>query len=118
MPFTPKVKKEYERLVNCFGNAVYPLLLSLCLPLFLNKIIMEKEQRLIQNMKINGLQMVNYWITNGVCNFLFYMLQAAVYYAWGRYVSDLAFFTETNPALIWLTFVGWGFSQISLAFLY
>lgn len=47
MPFETQLDKEYERLVNCFGNTVYPVLMSLCMPVFLNQMVMEKEQRLI-----------------------------------------------------------------------
>jgi len=47
MPFIPEIDKEMRRLVNAVGNTVYPVLLSLGMPVFLNSLVMEKEQRLI-----------------------------------------------------------------------
>jgi hypothetical protein len=44
-----------QKIINAIGLSVYPLLLSLAMPVFLSMIVFEKEQRLIQNMKINGL---------------------------------------------------------------
>jgi hypothetical protein len=55
MPFNPILKKEMSKIVNCIGNTVYPILLSLCMPVFLTNLVMEKEQRLTLNMKMNGL---------------------------------------------------------------
>jgi len=72
MPFNPELGKEMAKIINCIGNTVYPLLLSLGLPVFLSQIVFEKEQKLIQNMKINGLQMKNYWTVNAGFNLAVY----------------------------------------------
>ena len=59
-------------------------------------------------MKINGLRMGNYWIVTCCYNFCVYMVSVLVYYAFGRYVSGLTFFTETNPTILMVSLVGWG----------
>mmetsp|Transcript_15182 Transcript_15182/g.23440 ORF Transcript_15182/g.23440 Transcript_15182/m.23440 type:complete len:95 (-) Transcript_15182:160-444(-) len=64
MPWKPNLRREAEKFVNVIGNLVFPALLSLSMPSFLYTLVLEKEQRLVQNMKINGLNMRNYWIVN------------------------------------------------------
>ena len=74
MTFKPNVMREAQMLVNGAGYVVYPVLFSLSLPVFLYNIVLEKESRLIQNMKINGLKMSNYWIVPRSLNFTQYFL--------------------------------------------
>jgi hypothetical protein len=118
MPFKAQVDKETRKAVNAFGLNVYPVLLALGMPVFLNSMVLEREQRLMQNMKINGLQMKYYWLVSAICNFAFYIVQAAVYFFYGKHVAQLSFFIESSAALLWITFIGWGLCQISLAFAY
>lgn len=88
------------------------------MPVFMNNIVMEKEKRLIQIMKINGLQMKYYWFVNFICNLVFYLVQASIYFLFGKHAAKLTFFINTNPMLLILTLFGWGLCQISLAFTY
>ena len=55
MPFNPNIDKELDKVGNVFGIMVYPVLISLAMPVFLFNIVSEKESRLMQNMKISGL---------------------------------------------------------------
>jgi hypothetical protein len=55
MTFKPNIRRDAQMLVNGAGYVVFPVLFSLSLPVFLYNIVLEKENRLIQNMKINGL---------------------------------------------------------------
>lgn len=55
MPFKPNLRQEAQKLVSGAGYVVVPVLQSLCTPVFLYNIVLEKEFRLIENMKINGL---------------------------------------------------------------
>jgi hypothetical protein len=43
---------------------MYPLALSLNLPIFLYILVLEKENKLVNMMKMNGLKIYNYWIVN------------------------------------------------------
>ena len=98
------------------GGISYPLYLSLSLPVFLYTIVLEKEQRLIENMKINGLNMLNYWKVNFTFYFLMYLSVMTLYLGFGKFCSGLTFFSETNITVLILTNIGWGLCQISVAF--
>jgi len=71
---------------------------------------MEKECKLVENMKTNGLNMNNYWIVNGVYNFCSYAATAFFYFAGGRYMLGLDFFEDTNAWLLLQVFTVWGLS--------
>lgn len=116
MPFKPAVRNEAEKILNAVGNIVYPVLLALGLPVFLYGIVLEKETRLMQNMKINGLKMSNYWLVAYCFNFFLYMIVCLCYVGFGKYVTGLSFFTDTDPIIMTLLFVGWGLCQVSQAF--
>lgn len=87
------------------------------MPAFLYTIVMEKETRLLENMKINGLQMVNYWIVGFVFNMGYQMIVIISYLLFGRYFSGISFFTDTHFGVIFLTYTAWGTVSVALAFL-
>ena len=99
MPFKTMLDLEVNKLINFAGMLVYPIAMVLCLPLFLHNIVSEKETKLIENMKINGLKMRNYWIVNGLYNFAFYSCVMAVNILVGRSLG-LMFFTDTHILLL------------------
>ena len=49
-------------LINFAGGPLYPLSLSMLLPVFLYAIVLEKEEKLIEMMKMNGMRIINYWM--------------------------------------------------------
>jgi hypothetical protein len=59
------------------------------LPVFLYQIVLEKENRLIENMKINGMRMSNYWIVNFFFNLGFYCVTALLFMIFGTKVFGL-----------------------------
>lgn len=118
MPFKPRVRAEAEKAINCLGDIVYPVLIALSLPIFLYNICLEKENKLIQNMKINGMKMSNYWLVTGLFNFGLYLVFVTGYYGFGKFVSGLSFFTESHPLIMIAMYIGWGLNQISLSFLF
>ena len=77
--------------------------------------MLEKELRLIENMKINGMKMSNYWLVNYIFNFSFYMLTALLFMLFGVKVFELQLFTDTNKTFFLVTLIGWGMAQISMA---
>jgi hypothetical protein len=107
-----------DKAVNAFAQNVYPVLLSLAMPVFLYNIVMEREYKLLMYMKINGMQMQFYWIVNYFCNFVYFTCSALIYYIFGRWIAGLTLFSETQPVILGLLFIGWGLCQISLAFTY
>lgn len=87
-----------------------PFCLCMGLPVFMNTIVLEKEKRLIETMKINGLLLYNYWIVNFAFDFLYYMAVCLVFYMFGTYFLKMNFFIETSNWLFLIIFVGWGLS--------
>jgi hypothetical protein len=95
---------------------VFPLCMSMGLPVFLYQIVLEKETRLIENMKINGMKMSNYWKINYLFNLVFYMITALIFLFFGMTIFDLQVFSDSNFMVLLTVLFGWGLAQISMAF--
>jgi len=118
MPFTTSEETLILKIMSILGATLYPVALSVILPVFLYGLVLEKEERLRQMMKMNGMKMANYWISNYVWNFLLFMLSSLVFIFFGIFVLRLPFFVETNPWILLSVVVGWGLSQVSLSFFF
>jgi hypothetical protein len=116
MPFKPDVRTQSLKILNSIGCLTFPVILSLGMPAFLYTIVLEKENRLLENMKINGMQMINYWFTGYIFNFGCQMIIIICYLLFGRYVSGISFFSETHFGVVFMAYVGWGMISVSLAF--
>lgn len=116
-PFTPNLENQIQRGVSAVGVFIYPLCMCMGLPVFIYAIVMEKETRLLEIMKINGMKMSNYWSVNFLFNLIFYLITSFVFLVFGAKVFKLQMFVDTNLPLLCFTLLGWGLSQISLAFL-
>lgn len=113
MPFKPAGRNEAEKVINAIGDLAYPVLLALGLPVYLYGLVLEKEKRLIQTMRINGLKMYNYWLVNFLFSMSQYMVVMLTFYLAGYYISNLTIFTDTDPIIILSIFVGWGLNQVT-----
>uniref|UniRef100_A0A7S3G9R0 ABC transporter domain-containing protein n=1 Tax=Palpitomonas bilix TaxID=652834 RepID=A0A7S3G9R0_9EUKA len=102
--------------IELFGSFLYPLALSLQLPIYVYIICLEKEERLREMMKSMGMKMWKYWVANYVYNFSIYGVVVIVFALVATLVR-IRFFTETNPLLLFFLFLGWGLSLVSLSFL-
>lgn len=95
---------------------LYPFAVSFLLPLYVSAIVLEKQERLRELMKMMGMKMRNYWVVNYLYDALLYVLVIGVIAA-----TSLAFsmriFTQTSWSVLILFFIGWGNSQIALGFL-
>ena len=107
MPVTAEVDKELERIVNLMGLLIFPCCLCLSLPIFIYSLVLEKEKKLVETMKINGMKMYNYWLVNFVFDFVIYLLTAGFYIMMGR-LFGLTFFAKTNGYILCLVCFGWG----------
>lgn len=108
MPFKATADTELERLVNIIGLAVFPCCLCLALPVFIYTLVLEKETKLVEIMKINGMRMYNYWFINFIFFFMIYLITAGVYWFFGSIVFNLNFFSKTDIYVTMIVFVGWG----------
>ena len=55
MPFTMNINKELSRIINWTAVTLLPICITISLPIFLATLVKEKEMRLVEIMKINGL---------------------------------------------------------------
>lgn len=115
-PFKFSISKIQGLLSDQVAKMGLPLCLTICLPVFMQAVVQEKEKKLTEIMKINGLQMNNYWIVNYWFNFVYYMIMAFLWYAAGAYIFQMKVFVHTSATLFWVILTGWGLSQISFAF--
>jgi hypothetical protein len=83
MPFTPQIDEELERLINLLGLAIFPCCLALSLPVFIYSLVLEKETKLVETMKINGMKMYNYWLVNFLFFLMVYIATASFYVIMG-----------------------------------
>lgn len=117
MPFKPDTRSEALKILNTIGMIGFPVMMSLGMPAFLYTIVLEKENRLLENMKINGMQMINYWIVGYIFNFIYQMIIIVSFLSFGRFFSGISFFSETHFGVILLAYTGWGMCCVSMAFL-
>jgi len=78
------------------GATFFPLALSLLLPIFMYSIVYEKEEKLIQFMKMNGLSMWKYWASNFIFDFMIYTIMVIIFFIFGIYFTTISYFYETN----------------------
>lgn len=118
MPTSVSTEAILSKIISLGGGSLYPIALALLLPVFMQSIVLEKEERLREIMKMNGLKMRNYWFINYIFNLGMYMISALIFVVFGKYVLNVDFFTETNTTILLLSFFGWGLSQVSLSFFF
>lgn len=118
MPFYAQVDAEVQKVLNFIGIIMFSINMSLTMPIFLNHLVTEKEKKLVDNMKTNGLKMYNYWIVNGCFYYFFYLITVANFYLFGRYIFVFECFKDTHPLLWAELLLIYGFSQVTLAIFY
>jgi hypothetical protein len=100
MPVDVDSSDNIQRIINICGSTFYPMAVSLLMPLFMYTIVLEKESKLIEIMKINGMKMRYYWLSNFVFNFSLYAATMFIFQFFGMFVLDLGMFIETNFLLL------------------
>lgn len=110
--------ENIQRIINVAGSTFYPMAVSLLMPLFMYTIVLEKESKLIEIMKINGMKMRFYWLSNFTFNFLLYATTMLIFNLMGGPVLNLSLFTDTNIGLLFFIYIGWGLCQVAMAFFF
>jgi hypothetical protein len=87
-----------------------PVALCMGLPLYLHQTVLEKEKRLLQFMRINGLKMESYWTVTYLFNFSVYLISYLVFHITGTFIFRQPLFVKTSLALQLITYLGWGLS--------
>lgn len=99
------------------GIILYPIALSIQLPVYIYILVLEKSEKLKELMKSHGMSNTAYIFTNYLFNFVFYVIIIILFWVFGI-IINLRFFTQTNPITMILLFFGWGNALISLAFFF
>lgn len=68
------------------GAYLYPLALSLLLPIFIYTMVLEKEEKLLDMMKMNGLKMKNYWTVNIIFFLLITFITFLIFFIFGCFI--------------------------------
>ena len=119
LPITPEDNEISVNKILCIVIAgIYPIALSLLIPLFMHKIIYEREKKIIEYLKLNGVKMRNYWISNFIFNYIIYLILAILYFIFEAYIYSINFLERTSFILVSLTLLGWGFGQIGLSYFF
>ena len=111
----PNENSFVDTIINSISGLIYPLGLSLLFPVFLYSIVLEKEERLVQMMKMNGLKITNYWLKFFVFNLMLCVITNLIFYLLGTLVMDSLFFVKTSKFLLLVISLGWSLAQIGMA---
>ena len=111
----PNENSFVDTLINSISGLIYPLGLSLLFPVFLYSIVLEKEERLVQMMKMNGLKIRYYWLTFFVFNLMLCVITNLIFYLVGTFVLGTPFFVKTSKVLLLIVSLGWSLAQIGMA---
>ena len=118
MPQSVSAAVIMAKLINFIGGNIYTIALSLLFPVFLQAIVMEKDERLREMMKMNGLRMKNYWIANYFSSTILYIITVSIFVFFGRNILVVDFFSKTSLSVLFFTLFGWGLSQVSMSFFF
>jgi len=103
--------------ISFFGIWFIPLALGFLLPVFVFTIVVEKQERLIEMMKIMGLSMTSYWVITYLLFLILSLCVVAIITATGA-AFLVPFFRVVNPFIYLLLFVLWANAQIALGFFF
>ena len=118
MPGSTTLKYVMEKILSMIETGLYPIALSLLLPMFMFNLVHEKEERLREIMKMSGMKMTAYWTVNYIWFAVISLLTAIVFVLFGKFVLVTNFFEETNPWVLIVILFGWELSQVSLSFFF
>lgn len=96
MPPTQDESTIILAIINLVGGSLYPFALSILLPVYMFTLVLEKEERLREMMKMNGMQMKYYWMINYTFFVLLYLVAVSLFYLFGLKVLDISFFKNTG----------------------
>ena len=104
MPIMGGDKGFLLRIISVTGASLYPLALSLLLPIFMYVIVLEKEEKLLGMMKMNGMRMREYWLMTFIFSVVITFL---LFFLFGFFVLELDFFTDSSKFVLSIVLLGW-----------
>eukprot|EP01080_Neovahlkampfia_damariscottae_P001324 gene1324-11407_t len=103
------------RVADRLGSFFYPLILMFLLPVFMYTIVLEKQGKLREMMKLMGMKVFNYFLVTYATFFFFYIIVLCEFLIICL-IAQFRFITGTHPLILFLGFIGWGFSLVSWSF--
>merc|ERR1711871_536450 len=103
-------------IVEIFGSFLYPMALTLQLPVYSFLIVLEKETRFRERSKIMGQASTIYWASTLVFNLSIYAVVVTCFWLAGLYL-ELRFFVQTSPILLFFFLLLWGLCLSALSML-
>jgi hypothetical protein len=111
--FPARLVVPLTEVVEVIGAVLYPVTLTLLLPLFLSVAVLEKEQRLVELQLAMGMRWATYAAVTFAVNLTLYCFIAAAFWA-AAYTLGFVFFLNTSPVLLALTLFAWGLCLCSI----
>jgi len=118
MPFQASLDVEVERIINIIGLAVFPACMAIALPVFLYNLVLEKETKLLETMKINGMKMKYYWLINFSFFLGIFLATVVVFWSAAAFLFRMNFFIKTDWRILAVIYLGWALCQVALAFFF
>ncbi len=115
MPPNPYEGSFAEIIINLSSSTLFSLSLSLLLPVFMYAVVLEKEEKLIEMMKMNGCEMWVYWVSVFIFDFVLSLITFGVFMVAGRVMLGNAFFKETGTDIFVVVLLGWTIGQLGVA---
>jgi hypothetical protein len=97
------------------GPSLVPFSLAFLVPLFMFTIVLEKENRVREMMKMMGMRMSMYWAINYLFDYVMYLVVVLLFVA-AELVAQVRLFTQTSVPLLLVFFFLSGHTLISLSF--
>lgn len=113
MPF--KVSLDDVGWLEIMGSIVYPISLTIQLPMYIYILVMEKTEKLKDIMECHGMRPLHYLVTNFLFCFFIYIVVTSFFWVTGIWMH-VKFFVETSPSLLIVYFAGWGVALVSMSF--
>ena len=96
MPDLEEGTSFVDTVINFIAILVFPISLSLLFPVFLYTVVLEKEEKLIQMMKMDGMKISSYWFVYFIFNLLLGIITNLIFFFFGYFLLGNRFFTETS----------------------
>lgn len=82
-----------DTLISIIAILIFPVSLSLLFPVYLYTVVLEKEEKLIQMMKMNGMKISSYWFVYFIFNLILGLLTNTIFVVFGILLTGMRFFT-------------------------
>eukprot|EP00762_Andalucia_godoyi_P004673 ANDGO_03522.mRNA.1 ABC transporter A family member 7 len=96
---------------SILGSFFFPLIAYFLFPVFLFLIVIEKQERLREFAKMNGMKMRHYWFMTFVFDYGMYFISTCIFFVMCA-VFQFKFVLNTNPFLYLFLYFLWGVALV------